>query len=125
MVDVAVPKTARRSKPIQGLAAVAEAIEMLFADDLEPKPQPPARLDRGEIENKSRLIAEITQLEPPALGQKPEGETASRDDIRPAGFCDRCRAGPRRLRQVGRRGCGCGGAAEAQAHHALPAGLDG
>ena len=38
MVDVAVPKTARRSKSIQGLAAVAETIEMLLADDLEPKP---------------------------------------------------------------------------------------
>ena len=38
MVDVAIPKTARRSQSIQGLAAVAKAIEMLLADDLEPKP---------------------------------------------------------------------------------------
>src|SRR5208282_2682746 len=60
MVNVAVPKTARGSKPIQRLAAMAEAVEMLVAEDLEPKPKPPARLDRGEIENESRLIAEIT-----------------------------------------------------------------
>src|SRR5580704_10739848 len=62
MVNVAVPKTARGPKSIQGPAAVAEAVEMLVAEDLEPKPQPHARLDRGEIENESWLIAEITQL---------------------------------------------------------------
>jgi hypothetical protein len=38
MVNVAVPKTARGSKPIQGLAAMAEAVAMLVAENLEPKP---------------------------------------------------------------------------------------
>jgi hypothetical protein len=98
MVNVAVPKTARGPKPIQRPAAVAEAVEMLVAEDLEPKPQPHARLDRGEIENESWLIAEITELQPPGLCQKPEGQAAPGDNIRRAGFCDGCRAGPHRLR---------------------------
>jgi hypothetical protein len=77
---------------------MAETIEMLIADDFESKPEAPARFDSGEIENKSRLIAEITQLQPRVFGQKQEGQAVALDDIRLERLCDRSRAGRRFLR---------------------------
>ena len=54
VIDMTIPQAARGAEPVEGQAALAEAVEMLFAGQRQPQPQPRLQLDRIEGEAQAR-----------------------------------------------------------------------